>query len=148
MYQHILLPHDGTQLSDKALNEGIRVAKASNAKLTLIHVVAPYHVPGLAMHPSPTLREIERQHQEEQEKAARSMLESAQHSARGQGVSCDFVVCSAVSPAESIIEQAGTRGCDLILMASHGRRGVQGLLVGSETMKVLTHTKTPVLVVR
>jgi len=149
MYKHILLPHDGSPLSEKALTEGIRVAKACGAKLTLIHVVAPYHAPGLAMHSSPALREIERQHQEELEKAARVMLESAQRQTRGQGVSaCEFVVSSAVSAAEAIIEQADARGCDLILMASHGRRGVESLLVGSETVKVLTHTKTPVLVVR
>jgi nucleotide-binding universal stress UspA family protein len=148
MYKHILLPHDGSPLSDKALTEGIRVAKASNAKVTLLHVVAPYHAPGLAMHSSPALRAIEHQHQEELEKAARGMLESAQHSVRGQGVSCEFAVISAVSPAESIIDQANARACDLIVMSSHGRRGVEGLLVGSETVKVLTHTKTPVLVVR
>lgn len=148
MYKQIMLPHDGSQLSDKALTEGIAFAKASGARVTLIRVLAPYHVPGMGTYPTPVLKEIERQHQEELEKGARNMLESAQRRVQSNGVQCDTVLCTGHSPYREIIDQATSRECDLILMASHGRRGVEGLLLGSETVKVLTHSRIPVLVVR
>lgn len=148
MYQHIMLPFDGSPLSDRALAEGVALAKSNGAKITLMHVVHPYHVPVAGDHTSPAIQEIERQFLVELEKRAAEMLESARHRTAAAGVACDSVVQSGLHPYEEIIAAANKRGCDLILMASHGRRGIQGLLLGSETVKVLTHCTIPVLVVR
>jgi nucleotide-binding universal stress UspA family protein len=148
MYKHILLPYDGSPLSERALSEGIRIAKHAQAKITLLNVVAPYHLPLAGDHTSHAVKEIERQFLAEFEKRASAMLDKARSLAAAAGVDCDSVVHPGLHPYEEIIAQASKRRCDLILMASHGRRGLQGLLLGSETVKVLTHCAIPVLVVR
>ncbi len=148
MYKHIMLPYDGSPLSDKALTEGIALAKSSGARITLIFVVAPYHIPGMGTYPTSTLKEIERQHQEELEKGARAMLDSAQQRVQSGRIQCDTVVCAGRSVYKEIIDRATNAKCDLVLMASHGRAGLESLLLGSETVKVLTHSQIPVLVVR
>jgi nucleotide-binding universal stress UspA family protein len=111
-------------------------------------VVHPYHVPVAGDHTSPAIKEIERQFLEELEKRAGEMLDGARQRAVSAGVQCDAVVRAGLYPYEEIIRMATERKGDLILMASHGRRGFQGLLLGSETVKVLTHCTIPVLVVR
>jgi nucleotide-binding universal stress UspA family protein len=148
MYKHILLPYDGSELSDRALAEGISFAKSAGSKVTLMHVVTPYRVPISGDHSSSTLKTIEHQHAVEVEKLASEMLEKARRRVDSAGVQCDMVMRPGYHPHEEIIETAKNLNCDLVLMASHGRRGLQGLLLGSETVKVLTHCTIPVLVVR
>ena len=148
MYKHVLVPCDGSPLSDRAISESIALAKHAGAKITLVNVVAPYHVPVPGDHTSDAIKEIERQYLVELEKRAGDMLGKARDRVMSAGVTCETVVCSGLHPHEEIIATAKDLACDLILMASHGRRGIQGLLLGSETVKVLTHCSIPVLVVR
>jgi nucleotide-binding universal stress UspA family protein len=148
MYKHILLPCDGAELSLKAVDEGIKLAKALGSNMTLITVIAPYsmnvpHVAGAHL-----IRDLEERHQEEATKAAQLLQSELAARAKSTGVQLDCVVVTSERPYVKIIETAEARKCDLILMASHGRRGLDGLLLGSETVKVLTHSKIPVLVVR
>ncbi len=148
MYKHILLPYDGSELSDRALGEGIAFAKNAGSKITLMHVITPYHLPVPGDHTSTAIKEIERQFLVELEKRSSEMLDKARQRTVAAGVRCDMLVHPGVQPYEEIIETAKNLSCDLILMASHGRRGFQGLLLGSVTVKVLTHCTIPVLVVR
>lgn len=148
MYKHILVPYDGTVLSDRAVAESIALAKHGGAKITLVNVVGPYHVPVAGDHTSDAIKEIERRFLVELEDRAVGMLDGVRKRIEDAGVPCDAVVCPGLHPHEEIIQTAKRCTCDLILMASHGRRGIQGLLLGSETVKVLTHCAIPVLVVR
>ena len=145
MFKHILLPTDGTELSDKAIEQGIRFAKSIGANVTSLSVMP--RQPTLFYHAriSPeALEEAARQ----SEQAAESYLDWVKKSAEDAGVACDVVFERNDSPYEAIIHVAEQKGCDLIMMASHGRKGVGALVLGSETQKVLTHSKIPVLVVR
>ncbi len=144
MFKHILLPTDGTELSEKAIDQGLRLAKTIGAKVTSISVMAK--LPTFFYHAriSPAaLEESARQSQA----AAESYLREVQKKAEAAGVACDIVFERHGTPYEAIIRVAGERGCDLIMMASHGQKGIEGVLLGSETQKVLTHSKIPVLVV-
>jgi nucleotide-binding universal stress UspA family protein len=148
MFRHILLPVDGAELSQKSVNECLALAKEIGAKVTALHVVphVSLHVPvGFT---SDLVQHLEKQREEEQVKIGEKMLTDLEASARANGVDCENVVVVGDNPYEEIIDNAEKRGCDLIMMASHGRRGLDAVLLGSETVKVLTHTKIPVLVVR
>lgn len=148
MYKHIMLPVDGSELSLKAVNECFAFAKSISASVTLIYVQPHYNLYVAAGFMSDLVKEIEKNREEEYEGTAQSMLAELETRATAGGVQCDGVVVAGDSPYEAIIENAAKRNCDLIVMASHGRRGLDAVLLGSETVKVLTHTKIPVLVVR
>ena len=148
MYRHILVPTDGSKLSAKALKSAIAVARPLGARLTALHVIAPWVPPaGDAM-----MYYVEAYSPEQYQKAAaahaRALLDKARAAAAAAGVRCESLVRTDPQPWAAIIKAARARGCDLIVMASHGRRGIAGVLLGSETAKVLTHSKTPVLVCR
>jgi nucleotide-binding universal stress UspA family protein len=145
MYRHILLPTDGSELSARAVAEGIRLAQALGARVTALHVTPPFYPEG--ENPSGIAAQI-REHGERSEAGARRALDYAERAAREAGVACAVLRKERESPWEEIIWTAASESCDLIFMASHGRRGVAGLVLGSETHKVLTHSKIPVLVVR
>src|SRR5687768_9824635 len=148
MFKHILLPTDGSDLSDKGVKQTIKMAKALGAQITAVHVVHSYHPPreeGYFMPEVPMLRE---KFENDVDKRANELLRPVKQAADRVGVKCDTVVASGDSPYQVIIKQAKTSKCDLIMMASHGRKGMQRLLHGSETAKVLTHSKIPVLVLR
>lgn len=149
MYKHIMLPVDGSEPSRKAVTECIRFAKSIGAKVTALHVVSPFR---LRVQPWATPKEvitkIEKEHEEESTKIAERELAALRARAQAEGVECDTVVLVGDNPFEEIIANAQKRQCDVIMMASHGRRGVEAVLLGSETVKVLTHSKLPVLVVR
>lgn len=149
MYKHIMLPVDGSDLSLKAEKECIAFAKSIGAKVTAIHVLPHFnlHVAAWA-NPKSMITKIEDEHDEETKKVVQTMLAEVEKRVKADGIKCDSLLVVADSPYEAIIEKAGTSGCDLIMMASHGRKGVNAVLLGSETVKVLTHTKIPVLVVR
>jgi nucleotide-binding universal stress UspA family protein len=148
-YKHILLPVDGSDTSRKAEKECIAFAKSGGAKVTALHVVSHFHLhfqPWAA--PRSVHTTIERQHEDEAKAIAQKMVDALVARARENGIDCEGVVVVGDHPYEEIIRNAEARKCDLIMMASHGRRGLDAVLLGSETVKVLTHTRIPVLVVR
>lgn len=149
MYKHILLPTDGSKLSDKAVTEAIEVARLLGAKITALHVVGAYHpvLPdeGLIV---PEITVLKKRFEEEEAARARKILGNVKAAAQRAGVACDLVVATSDAPYEMIIGHAKKSNCDVIIMASHGRRGLRGILLGSETQKVLTHSRIPVLVWR
>ena len=149
MYKHIMLPVDGSELSRKAETECIAFAKATGAKVTAIHVVSHFYLhiqPWGA--PRSVHTKIEKQHEEEATEIARKMISKLEARAKSEGVKLEGVIVVADHPYEEIIGNAEKRKCDLIMMASHGHTGLNAVLLGSETAKVLTHAKIPVLVVR
>ena len=140
MYKHILIPTDGSERSEKAVKSGVQLAKALAAKVTGLYVIVDTTVAagiGKSMHGK-----------EEAVKAAEAHLAVIGREARQLDVPHECFHAVHTSPYEEIIKVATTKGCDLIFMSSHGRRGISGLLLGSETMHVLTHCKIPVLVYR
>ncbi|MBE0613066.1 MAG: universal stress protein [Burkholderiales bacterium] len=147
MFNNILAPTDGSGFSNKAVATAARLAKSLGANLLLLHVRSPietpHHVEGGAMSNlggQAVMREIEDEE--------RQLLDAAQDLAASEGVKAGTAFVAGYSTYETIIRIAGEQHCDLIVMASHGRRGISGLLMGSETQKVLTHTTIPVLIVR
>jgi len=147
MYKHILLPTDGSELSDKAVEHGLDFAKMINARVTLLHVVPEFrvgHDEAIAAR-SPDLK---KRFEQEARKRAEKMLGVIGKRAAAKGVKCATLSAANDAPVQQIIATAKQQKCDLIIMASHGRRGLTGILLGSETAKVLTHSTIPVLVVR
>lgn len=145
MYKHILLPTDGSDLSLQAIERGVALAKVMGARVTGFHAAAPFHVFAYdALQLESTRDEYLRVSAEQ----AANLLGTIEGAARAAGVPCESVSTVSEHPYEDILKTAAERGCDLIVMASHGRRGVKGLLLGSETQKVLTHGDIPVLVYR
>ncbi len=148
MYKNILLPVDGSELSLKAARETLNYAKSVGARVTAIHVVAHGRLvieEGLT---GGLVQQLKREYEETASNAAREMLAKLEEQARAAGVKLDSIVVVGDHPHQEIIDHAEKNGNDLIMMASHGRRALQSLLLGSETIKVLTHCKIPVLVVR
>ena len=148
MYTHILLPTDGSKLSGKAVKQGVQLAKSIRAKVTAIHVMPEYEVVLDEAFAGPSIANFQQRFDEESKKRARKILEQAKAEAAAAKVVCDVVTVTSRAPYDAIIRQARKSKCDLIVMASHGRKGLSSLLLGSETAKVLTHSKVPVLVVR
>lgn len=147
MFKHILIPTDGSDLSKKAIKKGIEFAKKIKARITTIHVVPEFRVIADESFVSLT-PQAKKRFEEESLRRARKMLDSVVQQAKAQGVRCAAVAEANDLPYQQIIATAKSNKCDLILMASHGRRGIASVLLGSETAKVLTHSTIPVLVVR
>ena len=148
MYKHILLPTDGAKLSAKAVRQAVQFAKSIGAKVTAIHVSPEYRTmmdEGFVLFAVATLK---KRFEEETIKRSNLLLERIKSRAKAAGVDCDCVSVIGNLPYDAIIKQARKAKCDLIMMASHGRKGLSSLLLGSETSKVLTHSNIPVLVVR
>jgi nucleotide-binding universal stress UspA family protein len=145
MYKHILIPTDGTALSELALENGITFAREIGASITVLMCVESAAMLLVASVQVAETQNRVRKHAVEH--AARHLGE-AQSKARAAGVSCETVQVDHDHPYQAIIDTAKAKGCDLIAMASHGRRGISALVLGSETMKVLTHSTIPVLVFR
>ncbi len=150
MFKHILLPTDGSKLSDKAVKQAIKIAKALGAKITVVHVMPDFesYVSERYNVPAQMAAPVKRKYKEEAVAASNEILDLACAAATAAGVECAGVSVAGDSPYEAIIKQAAKSGCDLIMMASHGRKGLQSMLLGSETQKVLVHSKIPVLVCR
>lgn len=148
MYKNILVPHDGSDLSDEAADHAIALARSVKSKLTLLHVVAHRHVVLDEGVSSKLVQKLEGEYEAAAKKNAEERIAKVTARAKKGGVESESKVIVADDPYKEIINQARSLGCDLIVMASHGRRGLEGLLLGSETVKVLTHSRTPVLVVR
>jgi nucleotide-binding universal stress UspA family protein len=145
MYKHILVATDGSSLSGRAVDHGINLAKALGADVSLLTVSERFHVFALD---AEQLEETASSFKEHMKERALKTLSEAAEIARAAGVETTQIHLEDDEPYQAIIRTAEGRRCDLIVMASHGRGGVSALLLGSETMKVLTHSKIPVLVVR
>jgi nucleotide-binding universal stress UspA family protein len=148
MYQHILIPTDGSELAEHAVTHGLSLAKSVGAKATVIVVIELWlGSQGPFMQPW-SFQQVG-EYAELAKKQAASVLDRAATAAKQAGVPCDTVQVEAVQPSyQAIIAAAEDKGCDLIVMGSHGRSGLAAVVLGSVTNKVLTHTKIPVLVVR
>lgn len=149
MYKHILIPVDGSELSDKALREGAAFAAETGAKLTVVTVTRPLH----SMLGEPitvaTMTDEARGYVHEFLTAdAEAILKGARTIAENASIACDTVRAEHEHIYQAIVDTAAEQGCDLIMMASHGRSGLSAVVLGSETVKVLTHSKIPVLVYR
>jgi nucleotide-binding universal stress UspA family protein len=145
VYKHILVATDGSELSERAIEQAIGLARALNARVTALHVIRPWRTvaPGEIMVAFP-----ESEYLKGAETAAARYVGYAEELADEQGVSCDTTWLEHGHPWQAILSTAEARGCDLIVMASHGRKGLAALFLGSETQKVLAHSKIPVLVCR
>jgi nucleotide-binding universal stress UspA family protein len=145
MYRNILIPTDGSDLASKAVEHGLAFAKEIGAKVTALTITEPFRVFALA----PSQLEYTRGEYTKQADAyAEQVLAAVADGAARAGVTCEIHHVEQEHVYEAIVDTAAANGCDLILMASHGRRGVSALVLGSETVKVLTHSKIPVLVYR
>ncbi len=145
MFQHLLIPTDGSDLSQKAVLYGVEFAKQVGARVTALTLTEPYHVASM----DAVLVSVgEDEYEEESRRIADQALAHAKAAADAAGVPCETVREVHDQPYRAIIDTAHARNCDLIVMASHGRRGMSALLLGSETVKVLTHSTIPVLVYR
>lgn len=137
MYKHILIPTDGSDLSKKAITHAVELAKFHGAEITAVVITNPYHAAAYGEFVYETADE-----------PAAEWLAAATEAAKAAGVPCSGTVTPNEHPWEGIIKTGKERGCDLIVMASHGRRGMAAIVLGSETVKVLTHCDIPVLVCR
>ena len=147
MYKHLLVPTDGSKLSDKALAHAIALAQAVGATLTTFYAAPDYPMPAFAdgvIYEPVTRKEYAKLAAQD----AQKILDAASAKAESAGVECKAAYEIAASPWEAILAAAKKHKADAIVMASHGRRGLSALLLGSETQKVLTHSKLPVIVVR
>ena len=147
MYKHLLLPTDGSALSQRAAASGVELARALGARITALFV-APAPTPLVYEHFLPVAYMTPEDHEKLIQQASARYLGSIQKVAVAAGVPFEGLSVVGEYPADAIVETATKARCDLIVMASHGRKGVSALLLGSETAKVLAHSKLPVLVHR
>ena len=141
MYKNILIATDGSDLAMSAVRNGVALARSVGAKITAVTVSEPFHWVG------PALTSIaETAVREGTKRAADAALEAAFDAAKAAGVDCEKVIVENDFAYKGIVDTATARNCDLIVMASHGRRGISAVILGSETVKVLTHSRIPVLV--
>ncbi len=147
MFKHFLVPTDGSTLSESTVARAVSFAKEAGARVTFFYSQPDFPMPiyGEGALIDPTTPE---QFAKAAAAEAEQILQRAKAVADAEGVAADTDTVVNEIPYEAIIDAADRHGCDLIFMASHGRRGIAGLLLGSETQKVLTHSKTPVLVYR
>src|SRR5574340_1255389 len=145
MYKNILIPTDGSELAGKAVQYGLVFAKEIGAKITVLTVTVPFHV--FTLDPMAVEDTLDQYRKRLQAETAR-LFSAVAKAASVAGVACETVQVEHEHPYQAIIDTAKSKGCDLIVMASHGRRGVSAIVLGSETVKVLTHSKIPVLVHR
>jgi nucleotide-binding universal stress UspA family protein len=145
MYTNILIPTDGSELSGKAVQHGIALAKRIGAKATALTVLPPFHV---FTTDTQMLEDTPAGYQARMQKQAEKTLGAVAHAAQTAGVACEMVHVAHEHSYQAIIDTAELKGCDLVVMAWHGRHGISALVLGSETLKVLTHSKIPVLVHR
>ena len=149
MYSKILIPTDGSELAEKAVKHGVALAKAVGARITILTVTRPYRPEWRVVTAEEAMIEDPpAEYQARVTAEADETLRIAAEAAKAAGVACDTLQVEDDHPYKAIIDTAGSKGCDLIVMASHGRSGISALLLGSETTKVLTHCKIPVLVHR
>ncbi len=147
MYRNILIATDGSTLAHKAVDHGLELAKSVGAKVTALIVEAPFNVFEVRASRRTQISAEFEHHAEAIKQHATKVLGDVASAASKAGLSCDTVQVEHDQPYEAIIKTAQDKGCDAIVMASHGRSGISAVLLGSVTNKVLTHTAIPVVVV-
>lgn len=149
MYKHILIATDGSELAHKGLDHGLSLAKSLGGKVTVLTVTEPFPVYGMAGDfgwvSAPAALES---YQASSKEFATKILDGAKAAAEKMGVPAETIHADDITPAEAILATAEENGCSLIVMASHGRRGLNRILLGSQTVQVVTHSKVPVLVIK
>lgn len=145
MFKHVLVATDGSQLSEKAALNAVQLAKSMSARLTAVTASTPFHVFATD---AVMVTDTEDVYNEECKRRAEKYLGVVKTAAESSGLSFEGIRVFHDHPYAAIIDTASNRGCDVICMASHGRRGIAALVMGSETMKVLAHSKVPVVVWR
>lgn len=151
MFKHILVPTDGTQLSQDTCHAAVALARALGARITAYHAksqIASTTFSAAIFDGDLFDASTRSQFEKAVDASARSSLDFVERACREAGVPCETMTTPTDTPAEAILEAAAQCGADLIFMASHGRKGFKSQLIGSETQKVLTHSKIPVLVYR
>ena len=144
MFKRILVPTDGSDITAKAVQTAITLAREQGASLSTISVKEPFPYSAISeMQPVPP-----QEFYDAQERIAAARVKDVADAAGAAGVACSGHTVEALHPWEAILDHAKAQQCDLVVMASHGRRGVAALLLGSETSRVLTHSEIPVLVVK
>jgi nucleotide-binding universal stress UspA family protein len=145
MYKHILMPTDGSTLSQAAVSEGLQLAKENGAKVTFMNVAPPFH---LFAYDAQSLNDTRADYDRHARERAERILAECGKAASQAGVESDQRFAISERPYEEIVKAASDSAVDLIVMASHARKGVQGVFLGSQTQKTLARSKTPVLVIR
>jgi nucleotide-binding universal stress UspA family protein len=145
MYKHILIATDGSELAQKAVDQGLELAKALGARVTAVTVTEPW--PATVVGDAVIAFPVE-EYEESVAATAGKVLAAVAEAAKKQGVSCTTLHVKDRYPAEGIVDTAKAKACDLLVMSSHGRRGLTKLLLGSQAIEVLTHSSVPVLVCR
>ena len=144
MFKRILVPTDGSDITSKAVNIAIDLALAGESQMFVVSVKEPFPYSAISeMQPVPP-----QEFYDAQERIAAGRVKSVADTAKAAGVACSGHTVEALHPWEAILDHAKAQQCDLIVMASHGRRGVAALLLGSETQRVLIHSSLPVLIVK
>jgi nucleotide-binding universal stress UspA family protein len=147
MFTNILIPTDGSEFSEKVLKDGVELARATGARITALHAYPKHRIsPYGEFGPSDDV--VEKQVTESAVRDGNAFIDRIEAAARPGKVKVERVIVQHDNPWQAIVETATAKGCDLIMMAAHGRRGLSALVLGSETNKVLTHSKIPVLVYR
>jgi nucleotide-binding universal stress UspA family protein len=146
MFRHILIPTDGSELSKKAIQTGIDLARFHGAQVTGVHAVPDYHL--MIAYEGAFDPVTEERIEKEAQLRATAYLDFVRQTAAAAGVDCDTVCETNDHPYDAIIKTAQARSCDLIVLHSHGRKGLAAALLGSETRKVLFYARIPVMVVR
>jgi nucleotide-binding universal stress UspA family protein len=147
-FKHVLLPTDGSPLSEKGVHQGLAFARRLKARVTTIHVVPEFRALADDTLMTTSAAALRERFIQEAKARGQRIVDKVAKKAKKAGVRCTVIVAPGGYPYEQIIAAARKHKCDLIFMASHGRRGLSSVLLGSETSKVLAHSKIPVLVVR
>jgi nucleotide-binding universal stress UspA family protein len=145
MYKHILIPTDGSELAGKAVKHGAHLAKSLGATVTVLTVTSPYRIFTME---ATMVEYTPAEYAEDTHADAAKLLVAAADTVKAGGIACETLQVEHEHVYQGIIDTAKSKGCDLIVMASHGRRGVSAIVLGSVTVKVLTHSRIPVLVHR
>jgi nucleotide-binding universal stress UspA family protein len=145
MFKHLLIPTDGSPLSEGAALKGLELARTLGARVTALHITLPFHV---VTYRTEMLEDTRDVYERDSRLHAKRYLDFVAKAAAEAGVACDTVQRTEDDIFQSIIDVAKEKGCDAISMASHGRRGIRGVLLGSQTQHVLTHSAIPVMVWR
>jgi len=149
MYRKILIATDGSELASKAIDHGIMLAKATGASVIFVTVTEIWSAIEMAADAvNKTASNSMAKYEEMAAHSAQTILAAAKAAAQSAGIECEAIHVPDRAPAQGIIATAGDQGCDLIVMASHGRRGLNRVVLGSQTVEVLSYSKIPVLVLR
>lgn len=148
MYKHILIATDGSELAAKGVEHGLALAGPLGAQVTVLSVTPPLDPRAVRAAHAVGVRDPIGHHNQNVEADLKEAFAGVEERAAAQGVKVELAHETDDSPAEAIVRAAGLRGCDLIVMASHGRRGAKRLILGSQTNEVLTSARIPVLVIR